>query len=190
MYTETTPNPLALKIILGIPPVDKGYFLFSSLAEGKNHPVLEDILSLPGIESLLLTPDFLTVNKTPDVPWTLLESILLSVLQHHLSAFPLNLEIAGPAEKSEEKWHNWTPPTPEVAALCKDLEELIETHVRPAVEADGGMISLCGYEDGVVYVKLQGACSSCPHSQETLTGGVEQTLRYYVPEVREVRLVL
>jgi len=190
VYAETTPNPLALKIVLGMPPVNHGYFLFSSLSQGKHHPVLEDILSLPGIESLLLTPDFITVNKTADVPWTLLESIVMSVLQHHLSAFPLDLESPAVLEKNQDKWHNWQPETPEMAAICKDIQDLIDSRIRPAVEADGGMISFSGYEDGIVYVQLQGACSTCPHSQETLTGGIEQTLKYYIPEVKEVRLVV
>jgi Fe-S cluster biogenesis protein NfuA len=188
MYAESTPNPLALKVVLGVPPVTSGYFLYSSLAEGKNHSVLEDILSLPGIESILLTPDFITINKTPDVPWTLLESIVMSVLQHHFSAFPLSLDLEGIGQDDQDRWHNWVPETPELAAICKDVEELIDSRIRPAVEADGGMISFCGYEAGIVYVKLQGACSSCPHSQETLTGGIEQTLRYYIPEITEVRL--
>ena len=190
MYSEQTPNPLALKIILGVPPVHSGYFLFSSLSEGKNHPVLDDLLSLPGIDSILLTPDFITVNKTADVPWTLLESIVMSILQHHLSAFPLTIEWLNSKEKDEEKWDHWTPETPEIAAICKDIEELIDSKIRPAVEADGGMISFCGYESGKVYVKLQGACSTCPHSSETLTGGIEQKLKYYIPEVSEVHLVL
>ncbi len=190
MYSEQTPNPLALKIILGTPPVDSGYFLFSSLPEGKNHPVLEDLLSLPGIDSILLTPDFITVNKTADVPWTLLESIIMSILQHHLGSFPLTIGLMDAGEKNDEKWQNWTPETPEIAAICKDIEELIDSRIRPAVEADGGMISFCGYEAGIVYVSLQGACSTCPHSSETLTGGIEQTLKYYIPEVEQVSLVL
>jgi Fe-S cluster biogenesis protein NfuA len=190
MYAETTPNPLALKIVLGVPPVDHGYFLFSSLAEGKNNPVLEDILSLPGVESILLTPEFVTINKTESVPWTLLESIVMSIFQHHLGAFPLALESVIPVNADQDRWHNWVPGTPELQAVCKDIEDLIDGRIRPAVEADGGMISFCGYEDGIVYLKLQGACSSCPHSQETLTGGIEQTLRYYVPEITAVHLVL
>jgi Fe-S cluster biogenesis protein NfuA len=189
MYTETTPNPLALKIILGTHPVESGYFLYSSLPEVKNQPVLEDILSLPGIDSILITPDFITINKTQDVPWTLLESIVLSILQHHLGAFPLSLDNAGVSAPGQEKWKDWKPESPEIAAICQDIQDLIDGRIRPAVEADGGMISFCGYEDHIVYVELQGACSTCPHSAETLTGGIEQTLRYYIPEIKEVRLV-
>ena len=128
-------------------------------------------------------------NKTPEVPWTLLESIVLSVFQHHLGAFPLSLENIGVAQSHSEKWKDWKAETPEIEAICKDIEDLIAGRIRPAVEADGGMISFCGYEDQIVYVQLQGACSTCPHSTETLTGGIEQTLKYYIPEIKEVHLV-
>jgi len=191
MYTEETPNPLAMKFMLGKMPVEQGYYFFSSAKEGQGIPILEDIFSLPGIESILFTPDFITITKTDQVPWTLLESILLSAFQHHFDSFPLVLDqIQFNRQSDEDQWSGWTPPTPEIADICKDIEELIETKVRPAIEADGGMITFCAFEEGVVYIKLQGACSSCPHSQETLKGGIEQTLKYYIPEVNTVELVL
>lgn len=188
MYTETTPNPLAMKFVLGKPPVEEGYYLFSSLEEVAGILVLEDILSLPSLESVLLTPEFITITKTDQVPWPLIESILLSALQYHLDAFPISIASI-PRPSLEENITNWVPPTPEVADLCQDIEDLIDSKIRPAIEADGGVIHFCRFQEGVVYIKLQGACSTCPHSEETLKGGVEQTLTYYLPEVESVELV-
>ena len=102
MYTEETPNPLALKFILGKPIVHEGHYLFSSLQEAQGLPVLEDVLSLPGIESLLLTREFLTVTKTGDVPWSLLESIILSALEYFKDKSKEEIEgylLAHPNEK-------------------------------------------------------------------------------------------
>lgn len=187
MYTEETPNPLALKFILGQPIVEEGHYLFSSLQEAQGLTVLEDILSLPGIESVLLTREFLTVTKTGDVPWSLLESIILSALQHHLSAFPLT-----PSERAypmhPDQFEGWVPPDEETAEICREIETLIDTRIRPAVEADGGIILFRAFEKGVVYVVLQGACSTCPMSSETLKNGIQQTLTYYIPEVVSVEL--
>jgi Fe-S cluster biogenesis protein NfuA len=187
MYTEETPNPLALKFILGKPIVHEGHYLFSSLQEAQGLPVLEDILSLPGIESLLLTREFLTVTKTGDVPWSLLESIILSALEHHFSSFPLS-----PAEPrsatSHDQFQEWVPPDEETAEICREIESLIATRIRPAVEADGGIISFRAFQEGIVYVQLQGACSTCPMSSETLKNGIQQTLTYYIPEVVSVEL--
>ena len=69
------------------------------------------------------------------------------------------------------------------------IKELIETRVRPAVMQDGGDIVFHGFEDGIVYLRMQGACAGCPSSTATLKHGIENMLRHYVPEVTEVRAV-
>ena len=73
--------------------------------------------------------------------------------------------------------------------LVKQIRELIDTRVRPAVAQDGGDIIFRGFERGVVYLHMRGACSGCPSSTITLKNGIENLLRYYVPEVVEVRPV-
>lgn len=191
MYSESTPNPLAIKIILGVPPVVEGYHLFSSLAECNNQsPMLADLFSLPGLDSVLLTPEFMTLTKTPEVPWSLLESIVLSVLNHHLDLFPLQINARHDAMAGHEasQWDSWEPPSPEVAEWLRDVEAVIDERVRPGIEADGGMITVRAFENGMLYIQLDGACSSCPHSQDTLSGGIEQTLQYYFPEIQGVAL--
>lgn len=226
MYTEPTPNPLALKFILGQPVVDQGTYLLSSAQEASHIPVLNEILLLPGIVSIVVSPEFLSITKTEAVAWTLLESIILSILHHHWGDFPLqsqslrsdrlpirarpgapeNASLAGDALDPQttpapdisgvdplyraSTWQNWVPPTPDIAALMHDIEALVDEMVRPAVEADGGMLTVCGFQEGIVYVLLQGACTSCPHSQDTLKGGVENTLRHYIPDVVGVEMVL
>ena len=62
-------------------------------------------------------------------------------------------------------------------------------HRGPAVAQDGGDIVYRGFDKGKVYLALQGACAGCPSSTATLKNGIEQLLRYYVPEVTEVRAV-
>ena len=69
------------------------------------------------------------------------------------------------------------------------LPELLETRVRPAVAMDGGDIIFHYFEDGVVYLHMQGSCSGCPSSTATLKAGIENTLRHYIPEVVEVRAI-
>ena len=71
----------------------------------------------------------------------------------------------------------------------RQIKELIETRVRPAVAQDGGDIVFHGFERGVVYLHLRGACSGCPSSIVTLKNGIENLLKYYVPEVVEVRAI-
>lgn len=191
MYTEETPNPLALKFFLGMPIVEDGAYLFSSWKEASGIEALEDILSLPGIHSVLLMPEFITITKTDSVPWALLESVIFSVFSHHLHSFPLDMTQASGLEDplQENQFAEWAPPTEEIASICQDIKDLINSKIKPAIEADGGMITFHAFENGIVYVGLHGACSECPHSGDTLKQGIEQTLTYYIPEVTEVMLV-
>ena len=76
---------------------------------------------------------------------------------------------------------------PEDADIVAQIRELIETRVRPAVANDGGDIIYRGFQKGVVYLQMQGACSGCPSSTATLKHGIEGLLKHYVPEVTEVR---
>ena len=71
----------------------------------------------------------------------------------------------------------------------KQIRELLDTRVRPAVAQDGGDITYQGFRDGVVYLHMQGACSGCPSSTMTLKNGIETLLKHYVPEVTEVRAI-
>jgi Fe-S cluster biogenesis protein NfuA len=73
--------------------------------------------------------------------------------------------------------------------VVAQIKELLETRVRPAVAQDGGDIIFHDFEDGVVYLHMQGSCSGCPSSTATLKAGIENMLRHYIPEVVEVRAV-
>ena len=74
----------------------------------------------------------------------------------------------------------------ELDPIIKQIREIIDTRVRPSVAQDGGDITFESFKDGVVYLRLQGACSGCPSSTATLKSGIENMLKYYVPEVQEV----
>ena len=71
----------------------------------------------------------------------------------------------------------------------RQIKELLDSRVRPAVAQDGGDIVFHGFDRGVVYLHLRGACSGCPSSIVTLKNGIENLLKYYVPEVVEVRAI-
>jgi Fe-S cluster biogenesis protein NfuA len=73
--------------------------------------------------------------------------------------------------------------------IVKQIKELLDTRVRPAVAMDGGDIVYQSFEEGIVYLHMQGACSGCPSSTATLKMGIENMLKHYVPEVKEVRPV-
>ena len=71
--------------------------------------------------------------------------------------------------------------------LVKQIKHLLDTRVRPAVAMDGGDIVFHDFEDGVVTLSMQGACSGCTSSTATLKMCIENMLLHYIPEVKEVR---
>jgi Fe-S cluster biogenesis protein NfuA len=73
--------------------------------------------------------------------------------------------------------------------IVEQIKVLLDSRVRPAVAQDGGDITFHGFERGVVYLHMQGACAGCPSSTLTLKMGIENLLRHYIPEVTEVRPV-
>lgn len=166
---------------------EKDYHSFFQASEVEGIPVLEEIFSLPGVCSLFIAPDFITVTKSEEVTWSLLESVIFSILTHYQDSFPLTwVKSATELPPVTVSLEGWKPEDPHTEAICKEIEELLASKIRPNVEADGGAISFKAFVDGVVYVQLWGACASCPHSTQTLQHGVEQLLRFYIPEVKSV----
>ncbi|MFZ1366963.1 NifU family protein, partial [Sphingorhabdus sp.] len=119
--------------------------------------------------------------------WGGLKPDVLSILLDHFSAemplfHPAQAGFSVPSADAELPLD-----APEDAEIVEQIKELIETRVRPAVANDGGDIVYRGFQGGVVYLQMQGACSGCPSSTATLKNGIEQLLKHYVPEVSEVR---
>ena len=103
-------------------------------------------------------------------------------MEHFTAGRPVILADSGaPADAAAEG--------EEEDEIVTQIKELLETRVRPAVAMDGGDIIFQDFEDGVVYLHMQGSCSGCPSSTATLKAGIENMLRHYIPEVVEVRAV-
>jgi Fe-S cluster biogenesis protein NfuA len=179
--TEQTPNPATLKFLPGRVVMDAGTADFASSAEAVRSPLAERLFQVEGVQRVFLGQDFISITKTPDKEWFVLKPALLGVIMEHFIAGKPVL-LAGAVEAEDEL----TGPQSEVVAQIK---ELLETRVRPAVAQDGGDIIFRKFENGIVYLHMQGACSGCPSSTATLKMGIENMLRHYVPEVVEVRPV-
>jgi Fe-S cluster biogenesis protein NfuA len=140
-------------------------------------PLAARLFRVDGVAGVYLGRDFISVTKTAGEDWRELKPAVLSaIMEHYLSGEPVALEGAKLGEAADDE-----DPT------VRQIRELIETRVRPAVAQDGGDIVFHGFERGVVYLHLRGACSGCPSSIITLKNGIENLLKYYVPEVVEVR---
>ena len=179
IQTEMTPNPATMKFLPGRAVVDGGTANFTSAEEAARSPLALRLFELDGVAGVFLGNDFITVTKLSDQDWQVMKPMVLSAIMEHFTSGEAVMaegdeDAVGEGEDDE---------------LSAQIKELIDTRVRPAVAMDGGDITFEGFEDGIVYLHMQGSCSGCPSSTATLKHGIENMLRYYVPEVLEVRPV-
>lgn len=182
IQTEQTPNPATLKFLPGQPVMPHGVAEFTEVQEAERlSPLAARVFRVDGVTGVYLGGDFISVTKAAGEEWHQLKpAVLGAIMEHYLSGDPVALEGAATAAGSADEDEDPT---------VRQIKELIETRVRPAVAQDGGDIVFHGFDRGVVYLHLRGACSGCPSSIVTLKNGIENLLRYYVPEVVEVRAI-
>jgi Fe-S cluster biogenesis protein NfuA len=182
IQTELTPNPKTVKFIPGKEVSPKKSVSYKDLLEAENSPLAKKLFLIDGIDSVFLGADFISITKTDNFEWQVLKPLILSqVMQHYMSDENVIDEIKEtiPVEVNAED-----------KDIAIQIEELLETRVRPSVAGHGGDIVFHGYSDGVVELEMRGACSGCPSSLATLKMGVENMLKHYIPEVMEVKEVL
>ncbi|WP_347140006.1 NifU family protein [Paracoccus sp. SSK6] len=182
IQTETTPNPATLKFLPGDIVMDSGTADFPAVETAAASPLARRIFAVGGVTGVFLGRDFVTVTKADDQPWDHLKpSILGAIMEHFQSGAPA---IEGKADTTGHASHDGPD-----SDIVVQIKELLDTRVRPAVAQDGGDITFHGFDRGVVYLHMQGACAGCPSSTLTLKMGIENLLRHYIPEVIEVRPV-
>jgi len=180
IQTENTPNPATLKFLPGRTVMGSGTANFMSVEEAGPSPLATSLFATDGVKGVFLSSDFITVTKSEDKDWDMMKPLILgAIMEHFQSGRPV---IEGTAAEGSADMV-------EGDETVRQIKELIDARVRPAVAQDGGDIIYKGFEDGIVYLHMQGACAGCPSSTATLKHGIENMLRYYVPEVTEVRAV-
>jgi Fe-S cluster biogenesis protein NfuA len=180
IQTESTPNPATLKFLPGRMVLPDGSADFPDSDAAHASPLARRLFDLDGVEAVFFGSDFITVTKG-EVDWPHLKpAVLGAIMEHFASGAPV---MEGAAQGGHAAHDG---PDSEIVAQIK---ELLDTRVRPAVAQDGGDITFHGFERGVVYLNMRGACSGCPSSTMTLKMGIENLLRHYIPEIVEVRPV-
>ncbi|MDA9100425.1 NifU family protein [Planktomarina sp.] len=183
IQTESTPNPATLKFLPGQSVMDIGTADFPSYESAAASPLAERLFGVEGTEGVFFGADFVTITKTEAVEWDHIKPALLgAIMEHFQSGAPVLSDgqtvttAKGDYDAADE-------------SIVVQIKELLDTRVRPAVAQDGGDITFHGFDRGIVYLHMQGACAGCPSSTLTLKMGIENLLRHYIPEVVEVRPV-
>lgn len=176
---EFTPNPSTLKFSVNRALLPSGSFNFTDPSQADHAPLARKVFAVPGIAAVMVGTNFVTITKGESGNWnTIAEEVPKAIEGHLKSGLPVfdpewlaGQRASRPAGASDTE---------------RRIREVLDNEIRPAVAMDGGDITFQKYEDGVVYLHLQGACSSCPSSVMTLKMGVESRLRDAVPEIKEV----
>ncbi|MEM8631278.1 MAG: NifU family protein [Pseudomonadota bacterium] len=183
IQTEATPNPATLKFLPGRAVLDAGTADFPSPDTAEKSPLAQRIFAVDGTSGVFFGTDFVTVTKQDGVEWDHIKPALLgAIMEHFQSGQPV---IDGDHAAGDGHAEHDGPD----AEIVGQIKQLLDTRVRPAVAQDGGDITFHGFDRGVVYLHMQGACAGCPSSTLTLKMGIENLLRHYIPEVVEVRPV-
>ena len=179
IQTQDTPNPATLKFIPGVPVMETGTADYPAADSATNSPLARRLFQIDGVRGVFLGGDFVAVTKEEALDWFALKpSILAGIMEHYATGLPVMEDGATIEDPHKDAADSET---------VQQIKQLLDTRVRPAVAMDGGDIVFQGFDDGIVTLQMRGACQGCPSSTATLKMGIENMLRHYIPEVREVR---
>ncbi|KAF9366075.1 hypothetical protein BGX34_006461 [Mortierella sp. NVP85] len=186
IQTETTPNQDSLKFIPGVAVMTDGSTAeFLDARNAMSSPLAKKLFQIDGIRGVFFGPDFVTITKDQDAVWQLMKpDIYSSIMDFFASGQPIISEGA-----EGENAHSDTMILEDDSETVQMIKELLDTRIRPSIQDDGGDIEYRGFEDGIVKLKLKGACRTCDSSTVTLKNGIENMLMHYVPEVTSVEQV-
>lgn len=182
IQTESTPNPATLKFLPGQTVLEVGTADFPTVETSDKSPLASRIYTVTGVTGVFFGTDFVTVTKADDVEWDHIKPAILGAIMEHYQSGQSVMD--GESTRVDHAEHDGPD-----GEIVDQIKELLDTRVRPAVAQDGGDITFHGFDRGIVYLHMQGACAGCPSSSLTLKMGIENLLRHYIPEVIEVRPV-
>lgn len=181
IQTESTPNPATLKFLPGQTVLDLGTADFPSTEAAQKSPLAKRIFATGQVTGVFFGSDFVTVTKADTAEWQHIKPAILGAIMEHFQSGAAVMEGESQAAHAAHDGPD--------GDIVKQIKELLDTRVRPAVAQDGGDITFHGFDRGIVYLHMKGACAGCPSSTLTLKMGIENLLRHYIPEVLEVRPV-
>ena len=177
VQTEITPNPNSLKFLPGKKVSNNGSFEITK-KDNINNELVRNLLSVNGVEGIFLGEDFISVNKIDSINWEEIKHIVISLINDFYSDgkdFVIDKNLDDEISNRSE--------------IEQNIIKILDQKIRPAVAKDGGDIKFKEFKDGIVRVQLQGSCSGCPSSTMTLKQGVQNLLKHYIKEVKEVEAI-
>ena len=173
-----TPNPNTVKFLIEKTFFETGSIDFSSIEMAKSSPLPKALFEIEGLSGVMIGTNFVSITKEEDAGWEdVLEpasSIIKELCVQDIALFDEEL-IKKASESSSDD-----------SEAVQKIKTVLDNEIRPAIAMDGGDCEFISYEDGVLTLRMQGACSNCPSSVMTLKMGIENRLREELPELRDV----
>lgn len=180
IYTEATPNPETLKFVSNKMLLNSIAADFPDIKSTSQSQLAGELFGFPFVKGVFITNNFVTITKTEEAEWGDIIPSVREFLKDYLTS---DKEIVSKEYLESRKIAEGSA---EGESIEDRIKQMLDKYVKPAVEMDGGAIVFQSYEDGIVYLSMQGACSGCPSSTITLKAGIEGLLKRMVPEVQEV----
>ncbi|MCK9481941.1 MAG: NifU family protein [Bacteroidia bacterium] len=174
VFVEGTPNPESMKFVLNKMILPNDSADYRSKEDATDSPLALELFANPDVDGVFIMNNFVSITKKPNADW---RELALTIKEQVKSLIESGIEIVTIPQSLSEDDEN---------EVVFKIKQLLEEHVKPAVEMDGGAISFKSFKDGIVTVVMKGSCSGCPSSTFTLKAGIENLLKRMVPEVQAV----
>ncbi len=164
---QVTPNPNALKFITDNNVKNKGSSSYNSINQCGENKMAKNLLSLRGVDKLYFFENVITITKFSYIAWDQLEENIVTTIKQSMITHNPDYFDPDPEEERRKK-------------LPKELlqiEEILDKHIRPALQADGGDILLINYQDNILLIRYQGACGTCPSATMGTLDAIKGVLR-------------
>jgi len=177
VYAESTPNPSVLKFVANKKLVDV-IFEFNSIEESKISPFASALFEFPFVKSVFIDNNYVSITKYNIVEWDVITLELRTFIKNYIED-KKEIVKAKPVEKLKKTTNHLDLAYEKLDETSKEIINILEQHIRPAVASDGGNIEFESYNSDTKLVKviLQGACAGCPSSTITLKNGIENILK-------------
>ena len=191
VYVESTPNPKVMKFVANRAIIQGDSVEFMNIDDAKNSPLAMKLFHFPFVREVFIAKNFVSLTKYDAMEWDDVVMEVREFIREYLAKGGVvvhEIQEAQENENSKEPTESVTPINQqELGEVETRIIDILDEFVKPAVESDGGNIRFMSYEEGVVSVLLQGACSGCPSSTVTLKQGIENLLKKMLPTlVKEV----
>ena len=177
VYTEITPNPDVMKFVTS-ELITKHDIEISKSKNNKKYPIANELLIFPFVEEIYISKNFLAIKKNNNVDWLDISNEMREFIQDYINNNETIIET--PPKVNNKKYDDKE----------KQINEILENEVLPAVRMDGGNIIIIEFKNGVLKLGMKGACNGCPSASITLKEGIHATLEKYLPgEIKKITSV-